>query len=318
MKKLLLFLLVVLSGTFLLNAQNLINAENNSKMKLSIRKDTGYQRFESELKQLANKAKGGNANAVAIKKHFAQNASMLKKLYAKNKIGVVKPVAISTVAIQTPKILGEISRSKIIATKPRSYTPAYDNQFLGGFLIPSRCVEQGSNPATGKLGYRYDGIQETASSLGGNTASFTQKFQVPDDPLLVTARVEFQYSFMCTGWDTKNASFGIGLYILKPNNFNCPAFDALPLIKENPNPFVERWRRVKNLTPQYNITEDFRQFNHSMDGNFIIEGYITPGSELNFRIDAGYRLEDTDGLYGAYHYGEFKLKKIIITYYRAG
>jgi len=56
----------------------------------------------------------------------------------------------------------------------------------------------------------------------------------------------------------------------------------------------------------------------SVDSSFTLEGYVTPGSELQFRVGYGYLADSWKGINGCYHYGEFILKRITITWLQSG
>jgi hypothetical protein len=315
MKNILLLAGLVFIGGLSATAQPGIQASEREQIKELFRKDTSYDRFRTELKLVMKTAKGPNSNLAAVKKLFTKNKSMLARMVSKNKIILSTKPNFGPITSNIPTVFGELPQNKGIYTRRQTHIAPYDNQFTGGFDMPRQLEEVNSDPAIGKIGYKYDNDEETGTSLGASTVTFTEKIPAPNDPLLVTARVEFQYSFTVTGWDSKFANFEIGLY-LRCMNFRNDAFFALPPVTSSE--YMERCRKVNVLLPRVYVEEDIESFSKTIDGSFIIDGYIDPMADTNFRIEAAYGLGDKGGLFGSYHYGEFKLKRVIVSYYKAG
>ncbi len=311
MKKIFLLYLLALVFQPVLKAQKIFDQKT---IQATLKKDTGYNRFQKELDQLRKTAKGKNTNASAVKSLFARNKTMLTNVSNSNKVSTGPSAVMAGVKLQVYNIKDKL---KLVENPGFGFIAPYSDHWLGREWDQRPSFHDGgTDTSIGKMAYTYYYDDNFWGSLGGASVGFKQTIRVPANPDIVAARVEFEYSFHLTGWDTKEASFRVGL-LVQCVNFVSAQFLALPELYM-PGMYPEdKWRRVKELTPVINITEDVKDFEYNDETPFVIEGNVVPGTDMTLSIGPGYRPGDHEGIYTCYHYGEFRLKKIKVSYMKA-
>jgi len=307
MKKIISLSIVLFFFYPVLRAQKL---DDRKKIQAALNKDTGYKRFAKQLNELRKTTHGNYTNAAAVKALFTRNKTMLTRVYTANNItGGQHPLMTAA----RSQLFNLKEKMKMAGQPGFPHVPPYADHWVGRVMDQMDGIfDAGSDTSIGKLAYGY-AAQEYIQRLSNSSAGFMEKIRIPSDPDIVAARVEFQYSFHFTGWDTKDAHFRIGLVLQCVEFTSVPFLDLPPLVEMNMPP-DNKWRRVSELTPEINIDEDAREFTYDVDTSFVIEGNVVPGRDMIFRIGVGYRQGDIEGIYTCYHYGEFRLKKIKVSY----
>jgi hypothetical protein len=301
-----------------LMAQGTIRASDRVKVKAALSQHTEYKSFQQELQSLMKTAKGKKTNGVAVISLFKRHKQLLQNLYKRSNINFEQPTTSPVSAVQSHEYFLLKDKKKIAEHPGHGFVPPYTDHWIGApHASLTTLGDEGSDTAKGKIAFNYYTVPSFYRSIHGSTAGLMYTFRVPDNNSIVAARVEFQYSFYFTGWDTKDADFGLHLY-LQCINLASSAFDALPPAHRIGFEPEDKWRNVRLLVPQVVITEEARDFVFTQDSSFVIEGYVRPQQFLKFRIGPGYKSEDHEGINGCYHYGEFILKKIKVSYLKAG
>src|SRR5690606_26456318 len=152
--------------------------------------------------------------------------------------------------------------------------------------------------------------------IGLYQRGFGEKVTVPSDPQIIAARVKFDYSFAYDAWDSYGAKSAIDLLVRAGINFNSTAYNGLPDVYGGGAP-TDRWKKLATLMPLDSVMTDYGEFHATADSSVTIEGYVTPGSDVDFRFGFGFPKGTHKGVTGNYHYAEFVLKKITVTYYKS-
>ncbi len=281
----------------------------------------------TELNKLINSTRGAEINSIALKKLFEENGTVLQKL--RDKSGIPRSLTIS--GFQAKKkhtIPGNANFAIGKALKPFSqnaieeFAP-YDiswrlSMFSNGnmplpFDTAGTVLRQGklvitSNPCSSP-NYCYLGIY--MKGLG-------EVIKVPDDPAILAARIKMEYSFDYDAWDSYGAKNCINLVLRTSSNFASTAFsqlpDAPPISYASPS---DRWKIAGSLLPWDSVTTDFNEFHAAVNSTVTVEGYVTPGSDIDVRLGFAFPPGTNKGITGCYHHGVFKLKKIIVTYLKS-
>jgi hypothetical protein len=288
-------------------------------------KDPAYITFQKEFNALVKSCKGANTNAGAFKKLFTDYRSLFTALYTKAGMKPSQPMSVNRSRMNTKLVAAFNSPAlkNVVAMAMQSdFLPPFDKSWWNsGHPItndPPPFDTAGSSFASGKvIATVNSAISPGKAYLGIYGRGYTKKIKFTNNPEVLAAKIQFHYSFDYTGWDTYGAKTAINLILrTSNNNFNSSAYDELP----PPSPFHalnDRWKVIANLLPIDSVTTDFDEIHLAADSVFSIEGYITPGSETDFMFGFAYPQGTNRGLNGCYHYGEFILKKITVTYYKS-
>lgn len=292
-----------------------------------------YSKMFNQVDALSRSASPGNTKAAEMRSLLTQNSSLLKGLYTRSGLEAAKPMkSKKLVALINPVIVrSAIAWSKM---KPahvgvvKMETPPYDTYVR----VTDETGLSNKHPDTSSSQYSAGIVRLVYGSLlpsvinrrtGQHLQGFKQSFKVPDDPEIIAADVKFEYSYFYTGWDTYGAILGMDVALEINNELNGPDYNALPvcvvpswLIPANAE---NRWKLIANLYPTDTIESDFGEF-HGEDNHesFSIGGYVTPGKTVDVKLVMGFRKGAKRGINGSYHYAEFILKKITVTYYKSG
>jgi hypothetical protein len=288
-------------------------------------KDPAYLKLRAEVDALSKTATGKNTNASAVKALLARNNMLLKRIYTK--IGIEAPQVMN---IKRPKkvinpliyskasILGKMVQvnQQIFKTETPPYDASWFQSNQAGFnnVYPDTTASLFS---AGKTIFIYGPPPNPVKvRLGQYCQGYLQAFTVPSNPEIIAAEVKFEYSFFYTGWDTYGARTGMDLVVKADNKLNGSSYNELPVYDFPYSTQNVRWKKAATLYPADTITSDFGEFHATADSSFTIEGYVTPGSAITLQFGFGFPIETVRGLNGSYHYAEFILKKITITYYK--
>lgn len=290
-------------------------------------KDPRYAKFQERLNGLLAKANGTNTNADAVRSLYLENRTLLQSLYTRSGLQESKAMRggitrRSSLVHAKPDLFisasGKYKKVRLTATK----LPPYDgvwrrSEFPNANMSPLPFDTTGSIYNSGKLVITSNPCHlPPYCYVGFHSLGYTETIEVPSNPKILGAQIKFDYSFNYTGWDSYGAKTGIDLIMRAPENFNSTAFNQLADVTASPyTPPATRWKHIGVLMPLDSVTTDFDEFHASGNGTYTIEGYITPGSNIEFRFGFAFPKGTNKGLTGCYHYGEFRLKKISVTYF---
>ena len=148
---------------------------------------------------------------------------------------------------------------------------------------------------------------------------FRVSAKVPNDPAIIAAQVTFEYSFYYTGWDTYGASNGIQLVLGPSKNFISQALNNLvdtAVFEAAYNIPPVQFKVIGTLLAWDSISSEIEEVHADKAGSISITGYVKPNETVNFAIGAGYMHGSVYGINGHYLYGEFRLKKATISYFK--
>jgi hypothetical protein len=285
-----------------------------------IAKDSSYKVFQAKLKELSQMAKGKQTNFAAVKKLFLDNKIQLEALATRYKVDLAQPVKDKPAVGNKTKIIPlqgvrAVDNGKALYKAPFKIKDALsDNRYARQYTK----LDFYDNEGRATYSFLDNGLfadQPTAlRQIGYKEVFWGEKIKIPNNPLYVAARIEIEYSYLYTGWDTYGAYFQpmVGLFV--SDNFRSVEFSNLPGFM-----YEQRWKQIALADYRFQIWENasIKDFMFSKDTSFQIEGYITPGSEITIKAGFGMTSGNSIGNYGSYHYAEFQLKKIIVTYLKA-
>lgn len=293
-------------------------------------KDPAYANFRKKMNALVSSAKGTSTNAAAVKALLAVNQPMLEKLYTE--AGMSKRMLTSKSSSQsnfmntneTPGLINQQAIAVGLQKTITNYDAFYLNATDWDGMPPDRHpdmpdITSGTSPRIGTIVTTSTPCDNMAQQNGNNFYChwgscmyvFKQKFTVPNDPQILSARVRFEYSFEVDGWDTEGAINEIELYTEAGSTFNSTTYNDLPTGFAISN---DHYKKIATLYGRDTVTSDFKEIHINKNSSFTMEGYVVPGAELNFAFGFGYPADTYKGWNGTYRYGVFKLKKITITY----
>lgn len=303
----------LISGLFLFIgiscfAQN-DDVQHRAKM-AALKKDTAFKRFQSEFTTIMKTANKSNTNFNRIKTLFATNNALLKALKTKYKLQkrlLIAPTNSVDISKKRPALYSKIVKTETY-TAPYTAKEIYENASNHPALSTA-------DDQLGKIVWTETATPGDANYFSPYIYSFRQTIQVPTNPVIVAARVKFYYSYFYTGWDTEEGFFFNSLRIIASSGFNSPAYNDLPLNRQTTEPKV--WRTITSSN-YAQFFEEIHDYSKKMDTSFQIEGYVVPGSTLDFKVGIVHDPGGYTGHFGAYHYAEYYLKKIEIIFLKAG
>ena len=280
-------------------------------------KDTAYLSFQQDLTKLTRAIKKDQTNFQAIRALFERNRQKLSRLSEQYGLNKLATPASTPPTLRKPALawLNKLVLSSAVykSAFTRSISIASNNP------VDFTTLNIEDNAAKINFSIVSNGISGTPNSyihrsLGVKMKGFTQKIRIPANPEYVAARIKVEYSCLYTGWDSGPSSFQPLIGISVSDNFRSAALDSLPTLYP-----ISYWKiaaipgsRFINLTP-----ETIKDFRFSAESSFELEGYVIPGSEIEINVGYGMDSGAFMGLYGSYHYGEFTLKQITVTYVKA-
>ena len=317
-----------------------------TKFSTAGKKSPGYQQFQQKLTQLINNAKDSATNFSKVKYLFSGNKPLLNEMY---KIAGIAPA--KKLSSQQPltdyytkaKTAGKyildrnlardvLATAGLVVSKTERVPPSFFAIWTFG-NYPNREMPRPVNysheSATSKISFtsrRCDGPDDCY--LGVFAIGYPNLIPVPDNPEIVKATVVMEYSFLYTGWDTYGANTAVELMLRTNNKIISRQVNDLPnstLIKPTYTYPVgttiatptDGWKTAGILLPPVAVTTDVQEIATRKNGTISFEGYVTPGSNFEVYLGIGYPPATNKGLHGCYHYSEFLLKKMTITFLKA-
>jgi hypothetical protein len=288
------------------------------------KKDTGYARFQSELQYWIQKAKGRTTYAKEVKALFERNKPLLARVYgqygdpamnAKTKAMYKRSQPLQL----KPWIMQRISQLYALPVAKNAGPPMHDDWSCGDEFNASPLNISSLDENTGEIIYTIYNTTYHAPSLVQQHKGFYTKITVPDDPTIIAARIRFEYSFFYTGWDTHGANNSIQLVFggLRSNDFHSEAMMASTDTLFTDIPCQPRICIMEELMPADSIEGEFGEVHVNKQGSHTIDGYTKPKAQLQFYIGFGYSKGSNYGMNGHYLYGEFRVKKVTVTYYKS-
>lgn len=283
-------------------------------------KDTAYVRFQAELSSLIKKANGRTTYAAEATQLFARNKNMLERVNRQyrrqesmNRSGF-KPK--STVRKINPELL-KLTASLSMVKFSQQFKKPYQGWGYCELANASTATLLKNDTQNGEVDFSIYPSSLWAPSFKEFHRGFRVTATVPDNPSIIAARVEFEYSFYYTGWDTYGASNGIQLVLGPSKNFNSPPLKAstdTAAFLLGYNISATRFNIMDILLPWDSISGEIAEVHVTKEGSITVEGYVKPKETIDFAIGAGYMQGSVYGINGHYLYGEFRLKKATITY----
>jgi len=287
-------------------------------------KNSAYTKLRSEVDILSQNASGKNSNAAAVKLLFIRNKILLQNLYGKaglqnaeamtantKRLYVFNPKGIQSKLVKYIKLP---SATTLVRTAP--YDDDWKRTGYPNGNMPAPFDTAASNFGTGKIAITSNPCNNTSYCyLGTHSTGFLEKIKVPSDPYILAAQIKFDYSFDYTGWDTYGAKTAIDLVVKASDNFNSATYKELP---NGPVVFSNfAYKKAGVLLLLDSIITDFGELHASANASFTMEGYVTPGTDIELHFGFSFPVGTNKGLNGCYHYGEFILKKITVSYYKS-
>lgn len=334
---LLLILLMTHSSITVSAQRKLLSADSVTVIAFTreAQKQPGYKVFSEEMKALIKKASPANTQGVLVKALLLKNKVMLEGIYnrmnvsfpgnggnrrtqnvtAKTKdishteFNKLRPLGNAMVKIKTAPFDG-VFRHHNYGNSPRTPDTSLSNSKIG------KLVTVYAYPPPVIAYYLY-----TGQMMYG----YKQSFTVPNNPTIVAARITCEYDWSFTGWDTYGSSHGIDLTIAT-TGINGPDINNLLARKYDNNQNSEPYYcQAVNLLPATVQTAEYEDYLIEQDNcSITFSGYVFPGSSIECKIGignvnaSGQPFHTFGGVNGFYQYTYFKLKKITVTYLKAG
>jgi len=276
----------------------------------ALNKDTAFKRFQSEFTAIMKTANKSNTNFASIKTLFTANSILLKSLRTKynlQKRSLIAPKSSVSVSKIRPALF-----SKVVETV--MYTTPYTAKVLhpNTTALP---VEINPDDQSGKIIWTYTSSPGDPKPIPHYIHCFKQTINVPANPVIVAMRLKFYYSYFLTGWDSEVGQLGTSIRINAGSGFNSPAYNDMTI--NNQTSELMNWRTL-DWSDYYQGFEEMHDYTKTKDTSFEIEGYVVPGTTLDFKFGIVHYPGSYTGDFGAYHYGEYHLKKIEVTFLKAG
>ncbi len=281
----------------------------------AIYKDTSYKAFQAKLRDIMKTASGRKTNFAAVKTFFENNRVMLQGLKKRYNItGASSGNGNKYIAMKDKPLAGLANVQQLYTSNFTDDGPFNMRAYY--YAIEWEVIEQ-----PGKLVWNSPNFSTTNGSFEiGPSAFVALNFRkVPDAREIVGMRLEFHYSFEMGGWDSEGGETTARLvFQANPNTFQSTAYNSLP--DNHMKGSIRYDKNMKSVATLFHkkTTDYVDDFSFSKDTVFTIEGYVTPGdNNIGFSIGIAYDETKTGGD-GAYHFGEFTLKKIVVHYLKAG
>jgi len=290
------------------------------------RADAGFKKFQSELSPLIANSRGKTNSRASVVALFQRNSKLISELY--RKAGMPEPQRISPAPAIVYKPYYFTAKTSIIGkkamllqrntfTKSRDYDFSWRRSQFSNGNMPMPFDTAGSSKLIGKQVITSTNYCNSPNYcyLGIYQRGFGEFITIPSDPQIIAAKVTFDYTFDYDAWDSYQAQSEVELLVRASENFKSDAYNELPDAPGGVNP-LGRWKKLATLMPRDSVTSAYGEFHAAANGSATIEGYVTPGSEVELRFGFGFPPGTHRGLTGNYHYAEFFLKKITVTYYK--
>lgn len=298
-------------------------AISSVKFREAVKADTAYARFQSELKYWMDKANGRTTYAKEVKALFDRNKPLLAKVYRQYGDPAMDIKGATMYSRKKPVQLNSLTFKNISHLLPFSVTtqtgPPMMDTWRCSDEFNSSPLDAHRNKLTGEIIYTVYDTYFHAPSFVQHHDGFITVMDVPEDPTIIAARIKFDYSFFYTGWDTHGASNSIQLVCGFPRNnqFHSEALMNSTDTLLTKLPCQQRICIMEELMPADSIAGEFGEVHINKQGSYTIDGYTKPGSHLYFYVGFGYAKGSHYGMNGHYLYGEFKVKKVTVTYYKS-
>lgn len=320
LQKLFLGLLFFFGSFTILKGQKITEDQQKAK-RVSLLKDTSFIRFSSQVNSLMKTSKGKQTNFAAIKNLFTANKTLLRDLKLKYNITTQQPDNESQyIGPDDMPIAKPVTTQKIqYAVAPVSvinYYPPYTEKQIHDYINPGAegTSETGSNNNTGKIAITTSVQPGITHWYDAYVFVYRQSVKVPDNPSIVRAQVRFYYTYFSTGWDTETGNLSTDLVINASANFVSPAYNQLAS-RNNPPPMAN-WKQITPVARE--SFQSLRDYSDIKDSSYIIAGNVTPGSTIDFKFGMSFTpYNNRVGNFGAYHYREYTLTKIVVSYFKA-
>jgi hypothetical protein len=304
--------------------------------------DPAYKKFRSELDKLMKTARGSNTNYTAVKALISQNKTVLNELYKRSNIQppatghVIKKTIPKAVSITTGRLRLSGSTLQQTKTPPYQATWRWTNQG-GGMTLPDTSFSQYTS---GKSAFVFGPTNGWTMPyrLGAYSQGMYHDFTVPSNPEIIEAEVRIEYSYLFAGWDTYGGCNGVELVVRANKEFVSPELKSLPLANQShgyPATYsggnqpgyngngnggaADSFRVVSIIIPRDTVTTDIQDWSaEENNGVFTVRGHVYPGNHVKFNFGIGYMVNTARGPNGSYHYLECRVKKVIVTFLKAG
>lgn len=328
-----------------------ISAQDNWKkefdqFKTAAKTNTGYLQLRQKISDLIDAAKDSTTNFLKVKNLFSSNKPLLTESYTKAGINPVKKLSVQqplTAYYNRVKTAGKLildrdlvrealATAGLVVTKIEKVPPSFFALWVFN-NYPNREMPRPVNysheSATSKISFtsrRCDGAEDCYQ--GVFAIGYPNNITVPNNPEIIKAKIVLEYSFMYTGWDTYGANTAMELMLRTGNRFVSTQVNDLPnssLIKPD---FVypsgtlittptDGWKTAGIMLPPVSVTTDVQEIGARKNGTISFEGFVTPGSNFDVHLGIGYPPGTNKGLHGCYHYCEFLLKKMTVTFLKS-
>jgi hypothetical protein len=303
------------------------------KLAAAANKNPEYKKLTAQIRELSLTATRNNTNAAKVKALINSNNLLLKNLYTG--AGITAPQTLrSAKTIKPNSILKTsnffaINKLKLIPNQEmtKTITPPFqdaweykfDHSNDGGYPDSSL-----SDFATGLIAFKANSemICETypninSCKLGIYQLGYQQQFTVPNNPEIIAAEISFEYDYLYTGWDTYGAITGIDMIVHVNDKLSSQAFNEMPDANLPVPASFGIWKKMSTIFSLDTVEASFGEFHANGSSTFKLEGYVTPGTTIEVKMGIGYPSGTKRGMYGCYHYGEMKLKKITVKYFKS-
>lgn len=276
----------------------------------ALNKDTAFKRFQSEFNAIMKSANKSNSNFARIKTLFTTNRILLKSLKTKYNLQK-KPITIASKSVGISKVRPSLF-SKVVdtVTYTTPYTAKETYPGLNNEPFYSSIDDQ-----SGKIIWTHISSPGDSKYLSPYINSFKQTIMVPANPVIVAMRIKFHYSYLLTGWDSEEGMFNTSIRINASSGFSSPAYNNMTI--NNQTSELMNWRTLAS-SDYFQKFEEMHDYSKTKDASFEIEGYVVPGTSVDFKFGIVYYPGSFTGDFGAYHYAEYHLKKMEVTFLKAG
>jgi hypothetical protein len=285
------------------------DAKHRTKL-AALNKDTAFKRFQSEFNTIMKTADKSNTNFARIKTLFTTNGVLLKSFRTKYNL--------QKRTLTTPKNSIGVSKIRPALFSKVVETVMYTTPYTAKVLHPNTTtipVEISPDDQSGKIIWTHTTSPGDSKPIPHYIHCFKQTINVPANPVIVAVRLKFYYSYFLTGWDSEVGMLGTSIRISAGSGFNSPAYNNMTI--NNQTPELMNWRTI-NGSDYYQGFQEMHDYTQTKDTSFEIEGYVVPGTTLDFKFGIVHYPGSYTGDFGAYHYGEYQLKKIEVNFLKAG
>ncbi len=336
---------------FIIGLSLSLTAQDNWKkefdqFKVATKANPGYLQFRQKISALIDADKDSSTNFSKVKNLFSSNKPLLTESYNKAGISPVKKLSMQQplaayynrvrtagkLILDRDLVREALATAGLVVTKiekvPPSFFAIWTFNNYPNREMP-RPVNYSHESATSKISFtsrRCDGAEDCYQGIFA--IGYPNNITVPNNPEIIKARIVLEYSFMYTGWDTYGANTAMELMLRTSNRIVSTQVNDLPnstLIKPDfvypPGTVIDTptdgWKTAGILLPPVSVTTDVQEIGARKNGTISFEGFVTPGSNFDVDLGVGYPPGTNKGLHGCYHYCEFQLKKMTVTYLKS-